>query len=270
VSASPTSPVALVTGAARGIGAAVARRLAADGWQLLLLDLAADLPALAYRLSRPEDLETVAEECRAAGAPAVLTAVADVRDQVAVDAAAARCRSELGGLDAAVAVAGVIGGGSPTWETSDELWDAIVGVNLTGVLRLVRSAVPELLRRPVPRRGRIVAVASAGGLVGLPRLSAYVASKHAVIGLVRSLAAELGPEGVTANVVAPGSTRTEMLRESAALYGLASEEELAVHHLEPRLLEAAEIAEAVAWLCSPASSGVTGAVLPVDAGMTSR
>jgi SDR family mycofactocin-dependent oxidoreductase len=248
----------------------VARRLAADGWQLLLLDLAADLPALAYRLSRPEDLERVAEECRAAGAPAVLTAMADVRDQAAVDAAVARCRSELGGLDAAVAVAGIIGGGAPAWETSDELWEAMVGVNLTGVLRLVRSAVPELLRRPVPRRGRIVAVASAGGLIGLPLLSAYVASKHAVVGLVRSVAAELGPEGVTANAVCPGSTRTEMLRASAELYGLASEEELATHHLEPRLLDPEEIAEAVAWLCSPAASGLTGAVLPVDAGMTSR
>ncbi|MGO9196433.1 MAG: mycofactocin-coupled SDR family oxidoreductase [Acidimicrobiales bacterium] len=262
--------VALVTGAARGIGAAVARRLAADGWQLVLVDSCADEPALPYALASRDELDAVAAECRAGGSPAVLQIVADVRHQDALDQAVARAREELGGLDAAVAVAGVIGGGDSAWETSDEMWEAMLGVNLTGVWRLVRAAVPELLRRPVPRRGRVVAVASAGAVVGLPQLAAYVASKHAVVGLIRSVAAELGPEGVTANVIAPGSTRTEMLTASAAVYGLAAADEFAVHHLDPRLLDPEEIAEAVAWLCSPGSSGVTGAVLPVDAGMTSR
>lgn len=266
----PRSRVALVTGAARGIGAAAARRLAADSWCLALVDVAADDPVLSYRLPRPDDLEAVAEACRSGGAPAVLTVIGDVRDQSALDGAVGRCRDELGGLDAAVAVAGAIGGGAPAWETPDDLFAAMVGINLTGVFRLVKAAVPELLRRPSPRRGRVVAVASAGAVVGLPQLAAYVASKHAVVGLIRSVAAELGPHGVTANVVAPGSTRTEMLAASAALYGLADEEEFAVHHLDPRLLDPEEIAEAVAWLCSSGSSGVTGAVLPVDAGMTSR
>ncbi|MHB8243944.1 MAG: mycofactocin-coupled SDR family oxidoreductase [Acidimicrobiales bacterium] len=265
-----TAPVALVTGAARGIGAAVALCLARQGWQLVLLDACADEPVLAYRLARPDQLDAVASQCRKSGAPGVISVIADVRDQSGLDGAVARARLELGGLDAAVAVAGGIGGGAPSWETSDELWDVMLGLNLTGVWRLVRAAVPELLRRPQPRRGRIVAVASAGALVGLPRLSAYVAAKHAVVGLVRSLAAELGPEAITANVVAPGSTRTDMLAASAAVYGLADPEEFIAHHLDPRLLEPEEIAEAVAWLCSPASSGVTGAVLPVDAGMTSR
>ena len=95
------------------------------------------------------------------------------------------------------------------------------------------------------------------------------ADEHAVVGLVRSLAAELGPHGVTANAVAPGSTRTAMLDASAAVYDLAHPDEFATHHALGRLLDPTEVAAAIAWLCSPASSGVTGAVLPVDAGMTS-
>jgi SDR family mycofactocin-dependent oxidoreductase len=268
--AADSPPAAIVTGAARGIGAAVARRLAADGWQMVLVDACTDDPGLAYPLSRPGDLEQVVSEARAAGSPVVLGEVADVRDQQALDRAVRRAHEELGGLDAAVAVAGVIGGGPAAWETADELWSVMLEVNLTGVWRLARAAIPELLRRPPPRRGRVVAVASAGAVVGLPRLSAYVAAKHGVVGLVRSLAAELGPEGVTANVVAPGSTRTEMLTASAAVYELVDTGEFAAHHLDPRLLDPEEIAEAVAWLCGPGSSGVTGAVIPVDAGMTAR
>ncbi|MHB1987473.1 MAG: mycofactocin-coupled SDR family oxidoreductase [Acidimicrobiales bacterium] len=262
--------VVLVTGAARGIGAAVSLRLAADGWRLVLLDSCADEEVLAYSLSRPEDLEEVAAQCRLSGSPQVISVVADVREGALLKAAVARSRDELGGLDAVVGVAGVIGGGAPSWEASEALWDVMLGVNLTGVWNLVRAAVPEMLRRPRPRRGRVVAVASAGAVVGLPQLAAYVAAKHGVVGLMRSLAAELGDTGITANVIAPGSTRTEMLTASAAVYGLSRPEEFAAHHLDPRLLDPEEIAEAVAWLCSPGSSGVTGSVLPVDAGMTSR
>lgn len=260
--------VAIVTGAARGIGAATARRLAGDGWSLVLVDRGADEPGLSYELARPEDLEAVAVEC--GGADRTETVLADVRDQAGLDRAVAVATDRFGGLDAAVAAAGCVAGGDPAWETDDDLWATMVGVNLEGVWRLARAAVPALLARPEPRSGRFVAVSSMGASVGLPLLSAYVAAKHGVHGLVRSLAAELGPHGITANAVAPGSTRTAMLDASAALYGLVDTDELTAQHLLGRALEPAEVAEAIAWLCLEASSGITGAVVPVDAGATSR
>jgi SDR family mycofactocin-dependent oxidoreductase len=261
-------PVAVISGAARGVGAATARRLAAAGWRLALVDLGHDDPLLTYGLGTAADLDATVDAC---GGPGRAIGIqADVRDQAALDAAVATTRDRFGGLDAAVAVAGAILGGSPAWEVTDDQWATVVGINLEGVWRLARAAVPLLLERPEPRQGRFVAVASTGGIVGLPLLSAYCAAKHGVIGLVRALAAELAAAGITANAVAPGSTATAMLDASAEVYGLDGTAEFAVHHLLPRLLDPDEPAALLAWLCGPDSSGITGAVLPVDAGMTAH
>jgi SDR family mycofactocin-dependent oxidoreductase len=255
---SGAGPVAVVTGAGRGIGAATARALHADGWSLVLVDRCEDDPALPYALATKDELDAVARDTDA------IACVADVRDQAQLDAAVARAVEAYGGLDAAVAVAGGIAGGE-AWSMPEATWDVMLGVNLEGVWRLARAAVPAMLERGT---GRFVAVASAGGTLGLPLLSAYSAAKHGVIGLVRSLAAELGPHGITANAIAPGSTRTAMLDSSAAVYGLTDVDEFASHHLLQRLVTPDEVAAAIAWACSPAASGVTGAVIPVDAGMT--
>jgi SDR family mycofactocin-dependent oxidoreductase len=187
------SPVAVVTGAARGIGAATVDRLVGQGWSVVALDACADDPAIAYPLARRADLEGLADRHGAAVAPLV----GDVRSQAAVDGAVALAQERFGPIDAAVAVAGVVAGGAPVWEADDGEWQTLFDVNLTGVRRLVRAAVPALLARPEPRQGRVVVVASAAGLLGLRRLGGYVASKHAVIGLVRALAADLAGTGVT-------------------------------------------------------------------------
>ncbi len=262
------SRVAVVTGGARGIGAATAVRLADAGWRLVLVDKCADDPALAYSLATKEDLDATVAAC--GGPEQAEGVVADVRDQTALDGAVRLAVERFGGLDAALAIAGCIGGGMEAWNTPDDLWSALLAINLEGAWRLAKAAVPALLERPVPRQGRFVAVASASGTVGIYMLAAYSAAKHGVIGLVRSLAAELGPHGITANAVAPGSTTTAMLEASAAVYGLATPEEFANQHLLPRLLAPDEPAALIAWLCGPDSSGITGAVLPVDAGMTAR
>ena len=256
--------VAVITGAARGIGAATARRLAADGWRLVLVDRCADDPALGYPLATRDELDAVAQET---GGAAV---VGDVRDQTALDGAVALAVERFGGLDAAVAVAGCMAGATEAWRMDDDAWATDIAVNLEGVFRLAKAAVPALLARPEPRSGRFVAVASTAGTQGLPRLSAYAAAKHGVVGLVKSMAVELGPLGVTVNAVAPGSTRTRLLEASAAVYDLASIETFRDQHPLGRLLEPGEVAAALAWLCSEDSGGMTGAVVPVDAGMTAH
>jgi NAD(P)-dependent dehydrogenase (short-subunit alcohol dehydrogenase family) len=162
----------------------------------------------------------------------------------------------------------VIAGGAPQWDVPPEQERAVIEVNLVGALNLARAAVPALLRRPVPRAGRFLAVASAAATRGLPMLAAYCASKAGVAGLVRALAVELGPTGITANAVSPGSTTTAMLAESARLYELADVSSFVAHQPLGRLLDPAEVAAAVAFLAGPGGAGITGAVLPVDGGMS--
>ena len=269
-------PVAVITGGARGIGAATGRQLVSAGWRVALIDIAEDASAvgstssvLGYDLAGPDDLaEAVAQAGAGGEGDTAAGFVADVRDAEALAVAVEAAAEHFGRIDAAIAAAGAIAGGDHVWNTDQAIWEAMVGINLTGVYNLARAAVPHLLERPRPRSGRFVAVASAASVDGLPRLGAYTAAKAGVAGLVRALAAELGPEGITANGVAPGSTRTAMLDASAAVYGLDSVEEFAVHQPVGRLLDPAEIAAAIAWLCSPEASAVTGVVLPVDGGVT--
>ena len=255
-----TSRVAVVTGAARGIGAATVRALAADGWSVLAVDIAADDPDLPYPLGSTADLAAVV-------ADGVHSFVADVRNPDAVEAAVAVAENRWGGVDAAIACAGVIAGGQPLWLVPRARQQAVLDVNLGGVLTLARAAIPALLRRPRPRHGRFLAVASAAATRGLPDLAAYCAAKAGVAGLIRALGRELSDTGITANAVSPGSTDTPILAESARLYGLPDAESFAAQQPIGRLLEPREIAAVLAFLAGPGSSGMTGAIVPVDGGL---
>lgn len=247
---------AIVTGAARGIGAAVVDRLVADGFGVVAVDVCSGPP-----LATPDDLESVA----ARHPDAVVPVVADVRDRDALAAAVAVAVERWGRLDAAVGAAAVIRGGRPLWETPDaelaELWD----VDARGVWNLAAVAVPAMLAGPDPSGCRFVAIASAAGHAGLFHLAGYNAVKHAVVGLVRGLAADLRGTGVTACAVSPGSTDTPMLDATAALYDV-SRADLVSHQALGRALRAQEVAATVAFACSPAGAAWHGADVHADGG----
>lgn len=254
--------VAVVTGAARGIGAATVRRLSTDGWSVVAVDVCADDTAIPYAMASRADLERV---CAETGATAV---VADVRDLDGLQSAVDTAVGAYGGLDAAIAVAGVVAGGAPQWETDVDGERAVLDIDLVGVLNLARVAVPALLTRAQPRSGRFVAVASAASSRGLNKLAAYCAAKAGVAGFVRALATDLAGTGVTANAVSPGSTATAALDASAALYDLADMSAFIEQQPIGRLLGPAEVAAAIAWVAGVESSAMTGAEIAVDGGLS--
>ncbi|MEU6642488.1 mycofactocin-coupled SDR family oxidoreductase [Saccharomonospora sp. NPDC046836] len=253
---------AIVTGAARGIGAAVVRRLAGSGWRVVAVDVCADDPRVQYALASREQLAALAAE----HPDSVVDVVADVQDLAALRDAVAVAENRFGGLDAAVAGAALMAGGQPLWETSDKEWDALFSVGVVGVANLARAAIPALLRRPEPRHGRFVALASSAAHHGLWHLAGYNAAKHAVVGLIKGLAADLRGTGICASAVSPGSTRTDLLAATAQLYELPDVAAFARHQLVERLLEPDEIAAVVCFLCSPESSAITGSVVQADGG----
>ena len=257
--------VALVTGAARGIGAATVRRLARTGYGVVAVDWCVgaheDVP---YGLPDQADLDALVAE----HPDSVVGVVADVRDRESLDRAVLAATDRWGRLDAVVAAAAVMVGGAPLWETPladlDLLWD----IDARGVWNTAAACLPTLLASEDPGGCRFVAVASAAGTHGLFHLAAYNMAKHAVVGLVKGLAADLVGTGVTASVVSPGSTRTDMLTATAAIYGLQDPGELARSQLIRRLIEPDEIAATIAFCCSLEGAVVNGTVVHADGGFS--
>ena len=244
-----TGRVGLVTGGASGIGAATVRLLVARGARVLVADRDVDAgEALAAELGGPEVARFLA------------TDVTDA-DQVAAMVAAAV--DGFGGLDLAVNNAGTSGTYTALTDHTLDDWERTVSINLTGVFLCLRAEVPALLARG---GGAIVNTASGAGLMGFAHLPAYVASKHGVVGLTKSVALEYARKGIRVNVVCPGSVRTPMLAgfvggDEDALEGMGKMSPIG------RLGTPAEIAEAIVWLCTDASSFVTGAAVTVDGGV---
>jgi SDR family mycofactocin-dependent oxidoreductase len=261
-----TDRVALVTGAARGIGAATVRALVADGWSVLAVDSTSDDPAVPYGMGKRQELLDLVDSFGDDNRVAAWNA--DVRSIEALEEAVVEAEERWGGLDAAIAVAGVIAGGVPGWELPLAQEKVVLDVNLGGVMNLARAAVPALLRQPQPRSGRFLAVASTAASRGLPQLAAYCAAKAGVTGFIRSLAVELGGTGITANAVSPGSTATAILDESARIYGLSHAVAFADQQPIGRLLDPAEVAAVLAFLAGDGSSAMTGAIVAADGGLS--
>jgi len=266
--------VAIVTGAARGIGRAVAVALARDGADVLATDLCRDLSRCPYPMGTAEQLAETARRCERAGARAV-TAVADVRNPEDARTAVRTAIDRLGKVDILVNNAGIVApGGRPAHEYDEAEWLLVTDVNLHGPWRFAAAVLPHMVRR---RAGCIVNVASTGGLVGFPVFAPYVAAKHGLIGLTRALAADYGGYGIRVNAVCPTSVRDEPDLDSAMLAGVATvletslaayEQQTVPYHPLGSLVDAADVAAACVWLASDESRRITGAAIPVDSGFT--
>ena|SRR5436305_3696236 len=246
--------VALVTGAARGLGRAICTSLAANGADVIATDLSELDDTIA-------DVETLSQ--RAFGRNA------DVRDQASLDAAVRDGVAELGGLDIVVANAG-ISSWSRFWEMPEEQWQLMLDVNLGGVWRTFKASAPILIEQG--RGGSIVAISSVAGLKALPGQAHYTAAKHGVVGLVGSAAIELGPFGIRVNSVHPWGINTRLAQDNEVETILAENPTYAASFgsvlPSPALAEPEDIANAVVWLASDAARCVTGIQLPVDMGAT--
>jgi SDR family mycofactocin-dependent oxidoreductase len=260
--------VAFITGAARGQGRAYARRLAAEGADIIGIDIAENLATTAYQTATADDLAETANIVEALGRR-IVTAKADVRDFDAVQAAVDRGVDELGRLDVVIANAGMTNTAN-AWEITAESWRETIDVNLTGAFHTAKAAIPTLIEQQAG--GAITFISSVAGLVGVPFSADYVAAKHGVTGLAKALANELAGYRIRVNSVHPHGVNTPLkpglrarLEKEPELWALFFAGTLPV-----KWNEVEDLAAAVAWISSDEARHVTGIQLPVDYGRTAR
>ncbi|MFE3545297.1 mycofactocin-coupled SDR family oxidoreductase [Nocardia sp. NPDC059177] len=261
--------VAFITGAARGQGRSEAVRLAEEGASIIAIDVCADFASTTYAGATEEDLAETVRLVEAAGGK-IVASKADVRDFDALSAALHAGIAQFGRLDVVVANAGICSG-AMSWEITAEQWQETIDVNLTGVFHTAKAAIPYLIEQG--EGGAIVFTSSVAGLKGMPFTGHYVATKHAITGLAKTMANELGEYSIRVNTVHPAGVATGMnMVELGPLFEkhAATLAPIFMNALPTYLTDPGDIAAAVAWLCSDEAGQVTGAQIPVDMGNLNR
>ncbi|MGW2816031.1 mycofactocin-coupled SDR family oxidoreductase [Streptomyces sp. NPDC001415] len=265
--------VVLITGAARGQGRSHAVRLAQEGAHIIASDICEEVGSTHYSLATSQDLQETRSLVEKEGGK-ILTFGADVRRLDQMEALVQAGLDEFGHIDVVCANAG-IGSLGRSWELTEKQWNDMIDVNLTGAWHTIKAAVPHMIE--AGRGGSIIFTNSVAGTLGRPNMSHYAASKHGLVGLMRSLANELAPYYIRVNSIHPGNVDTDMVQNITGRRLLLpdvenpSREEFAAAAAELSVIpvpwvESGDISNAVLWLASDEARYVTGATLPVDAG----
>jgi SDR family mycofactocin-dependent oxidoreductase len=269
--------VAFITGAARGQGRSHAVRLAEEGADVVLVDICATATSTQYAGATEDDLKETVRLVEAAGRKAV-SVIGDVRSIADLERAVTEGVVAFGHIDIVVANAGIFSSGAVHQITEDQ-WDEVIGTNLSGVWKTIRATVPQLIEQGTG--GSIIVIGSSGGVLGFPYFAHYVAAKHGLIGLTKTVANELGAQSIRSNIILPGSVITPMI-DNDAMYQLFRpdldkptredfQEGLSGQGLLPTpWVEPVDVSNAVVWLASDASRFVTGTATPVDAGAIAK
>jgi SDR family mycofactocin-dependent oxidoreductase len=264
--------VALITGGSRGQGRAHAVTCAREGADVIIVDIAGQLATVPYQMARQDDLDETAKQVEALDRR-ILAIKGDVRDQAQLDAAVAQGFAEFGQIDILIANAG-IWTQAPFWELTDDQWDEMIGVNLTGVWKSAKAVAPHMIER---RSGSIVITSSTNGIEPGLNYAHYVAAKHGVIGLMKNIALELAPYGIRCNSINPGAIRTPMTDHQGAWDMFAGHPggtegdliEGGYHFTALKgttFMDPQVIADTALYLNSDLAAKVTGVTIPVDAG----
>ncbi|HEX3257894.1 MAG TPA: mycofactocin-coupled SDR family oxidoreductase [Pseudonocardia sp.] len=261
--------VALISGAARGQGRSHAVRLAQEGADIIAFDVCQQLPTVGYKMATPEDLKETAKQVEDLDRR-IIAREADVRDAAAVKAVVEEGVAELGRLDVVSANAGIATFSENAWSMEEDVWEETIAVNLTGVWKTLKAAIPAMI--DAGNGGSIVITSSTAGIKGMAGIAHYDSSKHGVVGLMRTLAIELAQHSIRVNTVHPTGVNTPMVVNDYMAQFLVDDFTAAnmTNLLPVELVEAVDISNAVLWLASDEARYVTGTCLPVDAGFLQK